>query len=108
MKEQSVLEKKMAQYNAKCPNCKVDIFVDSNKEANICPNCKEAFITEKAIKLYSASACNEMQNRAIKKRHIWKSLGKGLLMTLECVGYLFYCLFFVWLFVDITDNIKKK
>ena len=108
MKEQSVLEKKMAQYNSKCPNCKVDIFVDSNKEANICPNCKEAFITEKAIKLYNESMCNEGQHKVAKKRHIWKSLGKGLLMTLECVGYLFYCLFFVWLFVDITDNIKKK
>ena len=96
------------QVNAKCTNCGENILIDDNKEANICQKCNNAFITEKAIKLYSASACNEMQNRAIKKRHVWKSLGKGLLMTLECVGYLFYCLFFVWLFLDITDNIKKK
>ena len=37
-----------------------------------------------------------------------KSLGKGLLMVLECIGYLFYCIFFVWLFVDITDNLKRN
>lgn len=97
----------MEQYNAKCPNCNNEILIDCNKEANVCPNCNEAFITEKAIKLYD----NSEENKAPavkKKRHVWKSLGKGLLMALECVGYLLYCLFFVWLFVDITDNIKKK
>jgi hypothetical protein len=102
----------MANVNAKCPNCGKDIVIDDNKDANICPVCKEAFITEKAIKLYKEKTENNLtpnnENKSVKKRHVWKSLGKGLLMALECIGYLFYCLFFVWLFVDITDNIKKK
>ena len=97
----------MAQVNAKCRNCGENILIDDNKEANICPNCKQAFINDKAIKLFNAGV--EKQDTTTKhKRHIWKSLGKGLLMVLECVGYLFYCLFFVWLFVDITDDLKKK
>lgn len=98
----------MSQYNAKCPNCKEDIFIDSSKEANVCPNCKEAFITEKAITLYYGNTQKEVQVKGAKKRHVLKSLGKGLLMVLECIGYLFYVLFFIWLFVDITDNLKKK
>ncbi len=98
----------MEKVYAKCPICKKDVLIDCNKEANVCANCGEAFITEKAIKLYNESACNEVEHKVVKKRHVWKSLGKGLLMVLECFGYLFYCLFFVWLFVDITDNIKKK
>lgn len=98
----------MAQYNAKCPNCKQNIFIDSNKEANVCPNCKDAFITEKAIMLYNAGQAGEVQEKKVKKRHVFKSLGKGILMALECVGYLIYVLCLVWLFVDITDNIKKK
>ena len=96
------------QVNAKCTNCGENILIDDNKEANICPNCNNAFITEKAIKLYNESVCNEVSHKVVKKRHVWKSLGKGLLMVLECVGYLFYCLFFVWLFVDITNDLKKK
>ena len=96
----------MAKVNAKCPNCKNDIVINGEKEANICPNCNEAFITEKAIKLYSNSDKEDIQVKP--KRHVWKSLGKGLLLALECIGYLFYVLFFIWLFVDITDNLKKK
>ncbi len=98
----------MAQVNAKCTNCGQNILIDDNKEANICPDCNEPFITEKAIKLFKQNNEQEKQLGATKKRHVWKSLGKGLLMALECVGYLFYCLFFVWLFVDITNDLKKK
>ena len=98
----------MMQVNAKCTNCGENILIDNNNEANICPNCNKAFITEKAIKLYNESMCNEGQHKVAKKRHVWKSLAKGLLMVLECIGYLFYCLFFVWLFIDITDDKKKK
>ena len=87
------------QVNAKCTNCGENILIDDNKEA---------FITEKAIKLYKESVCNEVSHKVVKKKHVWKSLGKGLLKVLECVGYLFYCLFFVWLFVDITNDLKKK
>lgn len=98
----------MAQVNAKCTNCGENILIDDNKEANICPNCNKAFITDKAIKLFNDKVETSQLNRNTKKRHVWKSLGKGLLMVLECFGYLFYCLFFVWLFVDITDNLKRK
>ena len=98
----------MAQVNAKCTNCGENIIIDDNKEANICPNCKEAFITEKAIKLLNENSNKDKLVLAVKKRNIWKSLGKGLLMVLECIGYLFYVLFFIWLFVDITDDLKKK
>ncbi len=98
----------MARVNAKCTNCGENILIDDNKEANVCPICKEAFITNKAIRLFNADTEKEVLIKENKKRHAWKSLGKGLLMVLECVGYLFYCLFFVWLFVDITDDLKKK
>ena len=97
----------MAQYNAMCPNCRENVYIDSTKEANVCPNCKDAFVTEKAIQLYNGSAPSEVQVKA-KKRHVLKSLGKGLLMALECIGYLLYVLCLVWLFVDITDDLKKK
>ena len=98
----------MAQVNARCTNCGENILIDDKKEANICPSCKEAFITDKAIKLFNEETEKDGLIKKHKKRHALKSLGKGLLMVLECIGYLFYCLFFVWLFVDITDDIKKK
>lgn len=90
----------MAQRNARCTVCNAEIVIEENKDANICPCCNEAIVTEKAIRLYNGSVK--------RKRNVWKSLGKGLLMVVECVGYLFYCLFFIWLFFDITDNLKKK
>ena len=98
----------MAQVNAKCPNCKEEITIDSEKEANICLKCNEALITEKAIKLYNESDKNNVKGRVKKKRNVWKSLGKGLLMILECVGYLIYVLLLLWLFIDITDGFKKN
>lgn len=98
----------MAQVNAKCTNCGEHILIDNNKEANVCPNCKEAFITQKAIALYNNGTTNAVQKSGVKNKHVWKSLGRGLLMTLECIGYLFYVIFFIWLFIDITDNLKKK
>ncbi len=98
----------MSSVYAKCPNCNQVILIDDNRDANICPKCKEPFVTEKAIKSYSEYDGKENQVDTVKKRHIWKSLGKGLLMTLECIGYLCYVLCLVWLFVDITDGLKKK
>ncbi len=97
----------MAKVNAKCPNCGEEIFIESEKEANICSKCNEALITEKAISLYNLGEKREVKVSGTKKRNVWKSLGKGLLMVLECIGYLFYVIFLVWLFVDITDGIKK-
>lgn len=95
----------MAQVNAKCTNCGKNVLIDDNRDASICPNCKEAFVTDRAITLYNRE--NQITEKP-KKRHVWKSLGRGLLMALECIGYLFYVLFFIWLFVDITNDIKKK
>ena len=98
----------MANVYVKCTNCNQVVLTEDNRDANICPKCQQPFVTEKAIKLYSE--CDKKQNQVttVKKRHIWKSLGKGLLMTLECIGYLCYVLCLVWLFVDITDGLKKK
>lgn len=98
----------MAQVNAKCTNCNAEIIIDNEKDADICPNCNTAFVSEKAIRLYNSQRNEKDELKSIKRRHMWKSLGKGLLMVLECIGYLFYCLFFVWLFVDITNDLKKK
>ena len=96
----------MINANVKCPNCGKLIDIDATKEANICPECGEPFVTEKALTLYKNEQGESLST--IKKRHVWKSLGKGLLLTLKCIGYLFYVIFFIWLFVDITDNLKKK
>lgn len=98
----------MASVNAKCTNCGENIVVDDTHDAAICPNCNQAFVTEKAIKLCDENVEKEKQVRRIRNRHILKSLGQGALLALECIGYLFYVLFFIWLFVDITDKLKKK
>ncbi len=98
----------MAEVKAKCTNCGAEIFVDDKKEAGICSSCAQAFVTEKAIRLYNQKTEQQGQLAPKKKRHAIKSLGKGLLLALECIGYLFYVLFFVWLFVDITNDFKKK
>ena len=39
----------MAIKPAKCPNCGAKIMVDTNKDARICPECNEPFLTEEAI-----------------------------------------------------------
>ena len=85
----------------KCTVCGEVVTINDVNDANICPRCNSAFVTEKAIKLY------EQTNPTKKKRHILKSLGKGLLCALECVGYLLYVLTFMWIFFDIVDGKKK-
>lgn len=42
----------MSVIKAKCTNCGEIIDVDNNKEADICPYCKEAFVVERAINNY--------------------------------------------------------
>ena len=101
----------MAKTYAKCTKCGEVVLIDNNEEASICSVCGKAFITENAIKLYENNSYNSgvaKREQAPKKRHIGRSFLRGLLMVCECVGYLFYVLFFVWLFVDITDGLKKK
>ena len=94
----------MARVNAKCPYCNTVNLVEDVEEAEICTNCHKAFITEKAIKAYNG----ESTKTAKKKRHIWKSLGFGLLMTVKCIAYLIYVFTMMWLFFDLVDDIRKK
>ena len=47
--------------DAKCTNCGIDIEVDENKEADICPRCGTAFITEKVINNYKTSDNGELK-----------------------------------------------
>ena len=39
----------MAIKPAKCPNCGAKIMVDTNKDARLCPECNQPFLTEEAI-----------------------------------------------------------
>lgn len=97
----------MALVNAKCTNCNMELLIDDEKDADICPNCNTAFVAEKAIKLYNSNGPKEDVS-ARKRRHRWRSLGRGLLLALECIGYLIYVVCFLWLFFDIVDGVKKK
>lgn len=90
----------MVKVDAKCTNCGEKISIDGGKEANVCPCCSQAFITEKAIRLFNENSVTK------KKRHVWKSLGRGILMTFYCLGYLIYVLTLMWLIFDIVDNKK--
>ena len=92
----------MAMVDGICTNCKSKINIDEEKDAGICPICNCAFVTDKAVALYKSNGQEK------KKRHVLKSLGKGLLMTLECIGYLIYVITLMWLFFDIVDDVKKK
>ena len=53
----------MARVNAKCTNCGEKIVVDDTRDAAICPNCNQAFVTEKAIKLCDENVEKEKQVR---------------------------------------------
>ena len=85
-----------------CTHCNKEIEADLTKEADICPLCKTPFSTERAIKLYD--------KKHVKKRlkHCLYWTGKVLLLILQCIGYLIFALSFVWLFLDITDSLKRK
>jgi len=47
--------------NAKCTNCGASIMVDETNEAGVCPYCKSAYITEKAIKNINNTTNNTAQ-----------------------------------------------
>ena len=47
--------------NAKCTNCGASIEVDEKSEAGVCPYCKTAYITEKAIKNVNNTTNNSAQ-----------------------------------------------
>ena len=96
----------MAQVNAKCTNCNQEILIDDQKDADICPYCNTAFVSEKAIKLYNYDP--EGRVRSKKRRHIFKSFLMGFWMAIKCIFYLVYVFMFLWLFFDIVDGITKK
>ena len=98
----------MALVNAKCTHCGENIFIEDNIDAGICPHCNSAYATDNAITLYQQNETTLNEPNGRKKRHIWKSLGLGLLCALECFGYLLYVITFMWLFFDIFDKKGKK
>ncbi len=98
----------MAKIYAKCPNCDEIILIEDNQEADVCEKCNKAFIVQKAIMLYSGNSDSKKEETIVKKRHVLKSLGLGLLLALKCAGYLIYVLCCLWLFFDIVDDLKKK
>ena len=98
----------MAEVYAKCPNCDEIILIDDSQDAEICNKCNKPFVTEKAIKSYNESINGSDAQPSPKKRHVWRSLGRGLLLAVKCIGYLIYVLTLMWLFFDILDDIKKK
>lgn len=82
----------MAQVNAKCTNCNQEIVIDDLKDADICPHCNMAFVSEKAIKLYKLDSEEEKQVRVIRRRHMFKSFLKGFWMGFRMVfGCIFFC-----------------
>ena len=97
----------MALVNAKCTNCNKEILIDGAKDANVCPNCNEAFVTEKAIRLYNDNPEIENKIKHVKRRNRWKTLGRGILLVLECIVDIIGAILIVGLFFDIFDKKKK-
>ena len=97
----------MAQVNAKCTNCNQEILIDDTKDAHVCSNCNEAFVTEKAIKLYNYNPETEKKIRHLKRRNRWKTFGRAILLVLECIVDIISTILIVGLFVDIFDTKKK-
>ena len=97
----------MALVNGKCTNCNKDILIDDSRDANVCPNCNQAFITEKAIRLYNYNPETENNVRHLKRRNRWKTLGSAVLLVLECIVDIIATILVVGFFVDIFDSKKK-
>ena len=98
----------MALVNAKCTNCGEQILVDNVKDADVCPNCNTAFVSEKAIALYSQDTETNELTRKKKRRSVWKSFLSGVVLAVKCFFYLIYVVCLLWLFFDVLDDIKKK
>ena len=97
----------MALVNAKCTNCNKEILIDDTKDAHVCSNCNEAFVTEKAIKLYNYNSETEKKIRHLKRRNRWKTFGRAILLVLECIVDIIGAILIVGLFVDVFDTKKK-
>ena len=97
----------MALVNAKCTNCNEEILIDDTKDAHVCSNCNEAFVTEKAIKLYNNNPEEEKQICHLKRKNRWKTFGRAILLVFECIVDIIGAILVVGLFVDIFDSKKK-
>ena len=97
----------MALIKAKCTNCNEEILIDDTKDAQVCSNCNEAFVTEKAIKLYNYNPEMEEKIRHLKRRNRWKTFGGAILLVLECIVDIIATILVVGFFFDIFDSKKK-
>ena len=97
----------MAKVNAKCTNCGEIILIESKKDANVCPHCNSAFITEKAIKLYKKMPV-EGEKASAKVKRFFKMFGSALLLILQCIWHLICSILLVDFLLDITSNKNKK
>ena len=97
----------MAKVNAKCTNCGEIVYIDSKIDANICPHCNSAFVTEKAIKLYKKSPIDGEKTSAKVKR-FFKMYGSALLLILKSIGVLICTILLVDFILDLTSGKKNK
>ena len=97
----------MAKVNAKCTNCGEIILIESKKDANICPHCNSAFITEKAIKLYKKMPV-EGEKASAKVKRFFKMFGSALLLIIQCIWCLICSILLVDFILDVTKSTKSK
>ena len=97
----------MAKVNAKCTNCGEVIFIERKNDANVCPHCNCAFVTEKAIKLYKKSPVAGEKGSAKVKRFL-KMFGSALLLIIQCIWCLICSILLVDFILDVTKSTKSK
>ena len=96
----------MAKVNAKCTNCEKIVFIESENEANVCPHCNCAFVTEKAIKLYKETPI-KVEETSTKVKRFFKMFGKVLLLILQCIWTIICTILLVDFILDVTKKSKK-
>ena len=64
---------------AKCPSCGANINVNEEQEAGICPYCKSAYSTERAISAYT----NQTTNNASVINNYYTTPGEDQSKTLK-------------------------
>ena len=97
----------MEKVKAKCTNCGKIILIESKNDANICPNCNTAFVTEKAVKLYKKPPI-EGEKKSAKVKRFFKMFGSVLLLILQCIWCLISTILLIDFILDITSSKKKK
>lgn len=74
----------MSIVQAKCTNCGANIEVDPRTEAGICPYCKTAYITQKAIVNYNTTIVNNNAIYADKVDIFGGNFGNFMRNAMEC------------------------